>query len=207
MTTRQEQHDYAAEIASHMEGWEYDAEGSRGYDGELMPGVRLAGPGGRALLVSFDYRKKRLTVRGSWPKDGGRYRSARDYRAIEYGQNEPSISASTTRPAQAVARDIGRRLLPDFEKVWQKVQEYISYEKKYRDTVASRKAALAEGLAHVKENQRAADPDKGDFDLGSISKLGWYGNMQVTGGEDGCVTIKLHSLTAERARAVLEALK
>lgn len=207
MTTRQEQHDYAAEIAGHMKGWEYDAEGSRGYDGELMPGVRLAGPGGRALSIFFDDRKKRLTAKGSWPKDDGRYRSAHDYRAIEYGQNEPSISASMTRPAQAVARDIERRLLPDFEKVWRKVQEYISYEKDYRYTVAARKAALSEGLAHVKENQRAADPNKGDFDLGSINKLGWYGNMQVTGGEAGCVTIKLHSLTVEKARAVLEALK
>jgi hypothetical protein len=209
MTTRREFHDFAAEIAGHMDGWNYDAEANKGYDGDLMPGASLAGPGGRALFLRLDDHKGRVEVSGKWPTDKGAYRSARDWYAIDYGQSEPRISASASRGAAAVARDIERRLLPDIEPIWQKVQERIEEQNAYRARVAERCEFLSDGLDYVKENLRAADdPDRGDYDLGSISKLGWYGDMQVTGGEDGnCVAISLHSLTVEQARAVLEALK
>jgi len=108
--------------------------------------------------------------------DGWRY-------SLPYGEHMPSISVRADRPPHAIAREITRRLLPAYEKVW---AHYVAqkaghdaYVGETLDTVARIAGAL--GVADGGPNGRRDGDTERLFRVGNCSDAGFYGDVTVRG--------------------------
>jgi hypothetical protein len=94
--------------------------------------VRLVAPDGRAFSLNNSWSGRgKLHVSGCYPKDGDKYMGPREWGAIGYNEQAPSINVSAEREPGPIARDISRRFLPEYTRVYQaceaKRAEHVAY--------------------------------------------------------------------------------
>lgn len=86
---------------------------------------------GRKMFLRFDRNgisdtsPDRIEISGSWPSytlpgGGPRICTPRDCGAISYNSKSPEISCNPERGANAIAKDMRRRFLPEFERLYDK---------------------------------------------------------------------------------------
>lgn len=127
----------AVSLLAHLPGWTIAAER---FDDQ--PFTELARADGATIMVCVDrwIPKGRVEFSGRWPRfaDGSQYHDSKPI---------PRISCSASRGAKVLAREITRRLLPDYE------------------------AAYAEAIAYVRQHDAAAD-EAGNVAARLVSALG-----------------------------------
>jgi len=180
----------APQIAAALgPGWTVDATAD-------TPGAHLAHPDGRRLFLHVPYNARgRLAIRGVYPPVDSVY--GRDADPVE-------ITVSVTRPAEAVAREITKRLLPAYEpRLTHAVARAArrAAEQAQRDEVADR-------LRQALPGTRVITPDRHHYPrlaLSLHSRPGaWQGSGEVYPG--GTVQLTLHNVPADLAVALLKTL-
>lgn len=133
-------------IAALLNGEHFSVEPSE--EGERHY-VRLSAPDGRSFTLNSTWSGRgKLHVSGSYPRDGERYMGPREWGAIGYNEQAPSINVSAEREPGPIARDIARRFLPEYTRVYRACVAKQQEQAAYRSTVngiAEQLAALIPG--------------------------------------------------------------
>jgi hypothetical protein len=180
----------APQIAAALgSGWIVDAAAD-------TPGVNLAHPDGRRLFLHVPHNTPgRLAISGVYPPADPAY--GRDADPVQ-------ITVSLTRPAEAIGREITRRLLPGYELGLAHAlaqAQRRAQERAQRDQVVERLCQALPGTRPITA-ERHHSPK---LALSLHSRPGsWQGSGEVYPG--GTVHLTLHRLPADLAAALLEAL-
>jgi hypothetical protein len=169
---------------------------------EPYPTQYLKGPNEAELAIrieTYGSRKGRVEVHGNFHI--GRNREFIDVREWNHGTSErcklPEISVSGTRGAEAIAKEIKRRFLPEYLPLLQKAIDKRDAANSYEDKTRANLTALATIVnAHVPTER---DRTTASFYHNDRA----YGNVQCSGDS---VTLKLCSLTMKQAERILTLL-
>lgn len=171
------------------DGWAVETTTDRDTGRAYTHIAYLTGPNGERLSVRVGQHDIRGTVAiaGTYP-DG-----ARD---VYPDPKRISARARDDRPGQAIAREITRRVLPEYGPELSRVREAIARNGRARDA----RARTAAELATLAGGRVSAEGAEVTVRAGEV-----WGRINVdhdgTGGR-----IELHSLTTEQLRAVLRAV-
>jgi hypothetical protein len=199
MTTMQE--DYAAERARKIatlraltaaiakalgEGFQAKEDKELEHVGE----IRHAD--GRCINLNSSWyeRQRRLNVSGDYPRDegnNGSYSDPKSWGAIAYNESPPSITVSADRSPEAIARDIQRRFLPEYTRIYNLCIEKRNERNAARSGYLSKAETILKALGKRRAEIVGA-PDNTHVDL-RYSDSG-YGKLTET-------SIDLHSLSFE----------
>lgn len=169
----------AAEVAPLLgDGWTFK-------DDPQHFGGTVLGPDEADLFFRMD--GKRLVISGSYPD--GAYNKA-------YGYETHRITVSPGRPAEAIAKEVQRRLLPHYLPTLATVLRRIQ---QHDEGVDGQRRAAAELAAIVGEEPRESEV------YVSLHQHGTYGKVRVLHGGDR-VSLELSSLDVDRAKRVLAIL-
>lgn len=198
-----------ASIATHLDGWAYqetELPGDHWYGSHFRYEIRNQDGHSFDLRILSGADRGKVQVTGNWPRrdetPGASYVTPSEVR-----ESSPSIKRSLDRGYQAIARDIVKRFLPEYVRVYGKIQERIRADREYSGRKASNWATITQsGFVvnprerngeHVAEVRIAGERERYDYSAG-------YGDVRMTG--DDSVEIKLNSLPVETALRVLRAL-
>jgi hypothetical protein len=168
---------------------------------EPYPTQYITGPNEAELSIrieTYGARKGRVEVSGNFHI--GRNRQFVDVR--EWNGSErtklPEISVASERGAQAIAKEIKRRFLPEYLPLLAKAiarrDESNTYEDKSRANLAT--------LAAIVNARVPAERDRTSTSFYHNDRA--YGDIQVSGDS---VTLKLSSLSVEQAKQILALVK
>jgi hypothetical protein len=160
------------------------------------PGAHIAHPDGRRLFLRVPWNAPgRLAISGVYPPVDSVY--GRDADPVQ-------ITVGLTRPAEAVAREITRRLLPAYEPLL----AHAVAQTQRRDGEQAQRGRAAEQLCQALPGTRLLTVDRHHYPklaLSLHSRPGsWQGRGEVYPG--GTVHLTLHGLPADLAVALLETL-
>jgi hypothetical protein len=191
----------ARSIAKHLApDWTYRprkplAEGEYPQLGEYIDCTGKAGP---ALWLHYNWRdESRIVVSGEYPRGTDRQIPTR------HNETLPEITISASRSPEALAKDIVRRFIPDYIKLWDDFQNRVKADLDYhqgQDATLERLAVA--GGVKVESIKCFADRNG----RGRISG-GLFGGVwgEVEAYPDS-VTLKLHSLSVEQAEKIIALL-
>jgi hypothetical protein len=187
----------AQAVAENLEGtWSRrpPKKQANGYD---QVGEYIDGPDGATLWLHRFWRdESRIVVSGDWPRTAGGQLPKR------YSEKLPSITVADSRSPQAIARDITRRFLPDYQAKLAEFRQRVADDNAYHKAVADLSARMAKALGLEVTDMKTQR--EGQLRLyGALSGDAW-GDIEVSRDS---VTLKLHSLTPEKAEAILGLLK
>lgn len=150
---------------------------------------------GRELSMSIETygaRKGRIEIRGALPR-----RDAKgDY--YDTGLKAPSIGVSGDRGVDAIAREVQRRLLPDYEPLFQRASEAIARRNEYLTATTDTVGAIVQAVPGLEWSVRSESSASFDVPSG-----GGYGDIQAHGDN---VTFESRSLTRDQVIRMLKAL-
>lgn len=104
-------------IADHLDGWSF-REPPEDWDGWTAV---LEGPHGMGLEIRRSSRNEPGTIEGVFPKLPG----DKDPYLTQEDKERCRIGATLTRPPHVLARDIERRLLPDYAQIFARVSPQV----------------------------------------------------------------------------------
>ena len=187
----------AKAIAKHLPGsWRLDTTNTR-------PCEVLLGENGKGICVGTQWNQKgKLRVYGLYPKSelAGSY-GAVERAVLSYKESAPEIGITATREPEAIAREIVRRFLPEYEALFAKCVERVKdLEAEHR-----RRVALQERVIAAIGEPRRGRQDKPTEGLHLWFPDGWNVSGDVEVSSPDWVSIKM-SLDPERAVAILRFL-
>lgn len=180
MTDKQTARQIAREVAPLLgEGWVFDDRDSAG--------ASIAGPDDAELFFYLGYGSKgKVTISSSYPN--GTYQKVWKYDRFEIG-------VSVSRGAAVIAKEIQRRLLPDYLPELARVRQAIADH----DAAEARRDSVAEVLGKIVGSEARG----GEIRL--YHSGGYHGAINVGHGGDN-VRIELGGLSSEQAELILSAL-
>jgi hypothetical protein len=180
-------YELATRIATHMPGpARWTAKRRISPDGEELPQsadlVRDLDGAAVSLCVGGYRNEGRVTFRPSWPKYAdGRYYTPRAY---------PSITCSAERPAKALAREIERRLLVDYDPAYRAALDAI----RASDAAATEAWSAAERIARCVGAELPRETNHNQQRNGEA--------VQIHGGPSNVYRLKVHPAYADRPTSV-----
>ena len=194
MTTRDQAaqtHAYADAVAKALgDGWAYAQ--NRDADGKPPWFATITRPDGAGLHLSREYRTGRYQWSGTYPRDT----KGQDH--MPYNATRPSITTSPDKAPEQAARDVTRRLLPEYLALLEQCQARVAQANDYATTTARNAAKLAAMLNTVPDER----PRNGDACV-RFHRGEYYGDVTVNGES---IRIDVRSLTVEQAARVLRVL-
>ena len=140
--------------------------------------------------------KGRISINGVFPEnEGGK---TRDYVFAYNESKDISISVSREKSAEAIVKDITRRLLPVYQEKLIKAHQLIEQWSTY----ANKKAANMKALKGSKPSED--ELKRSEYSIRGAADGQAWGTVKVY---DDTATIEIHSLTIEQAKKVLAVLK
>lgn len=182
----------AAAIADELRaGWTLDVP-SKDADGDDNGYRNVSNTDGRSFSLYASLWGKhdgKVTVSGNFS-----YGDRELGLSFPYGKSQPKISVSMDRGAETIAKEITRRFLPDYDRLFAEISETVRVQTAERD----RKTGVVGRLAAV----AGANPNR-------IKPNGFavYFGMELPNVEVtvyGTVSIKLDNLTEEMAAEILK---
>jgi hypothetical protein len=186
-------------IAPHLPGWTVQEK-----QGEEYPGYRFALVDATGRRIVMEPNKGKLHIWGHWPLPGADNRSLtpRDVR-----EDSPAVNVSKEKTPEQIARDISRRFLPEYIRIWDKLAAHKAEGEAYDNRRAANWQRITDSglvIPHRREDAQSAEVRiKGNN--GGFNYDAGYGDIAMS-SEDG-VTLKLQSLPIDTALRVLRALK
>lgn len=195
--TDQQKHDLARKVATALgPDWKYS---NPDRDGQIAHWVHVVHKDGYGICLSGgNTRNNPLHISGNYPPKAS------------YGNDRPSINASTDKTPEQIAKDIQRRLLPDYIALWTKVTTDLKRHEDFEQT----QARIAKDLFAMVPDINLAAGSKKSFHnprSGETAPIGFtfyrdnhegYGDLSVN--SENSVDVKLHSLPLDLARQVLK---
>jgi hypothetical protein len=161
---------------------------------------------GRTIGLYFDH--DRIEVSGAWPMERDtlgamRTMRPRDLGVINYNEEEPRIGCSASKGAEAIAKDIKRRFLPAFTRIYDACVERIAKNEEHGNIALKAARELCKRFGSLKDL-------KGEGQAASF----WHsetGAVTVNAWNDGRVSVafahRLTGLTIEQAEQILRVLQ
>lgn len=170
-----------AEIARHLDGWELGPDEDQSHWREKE---NLTNGKGAQIHLWRNEDSPRIEVRGHYPGNGYVYRNA------------PQITVGFKRDAEAIARDIGRRFIPPYLKLY---AEEIESKRIAEKAKAGREKA-AGTLAKILDEEQKGESVHIFIDLGGdLNAI--YGDFTVR-NPDGDTDVKLNGVPLKAAKAI-----
>jgi hypothetical protein len=188
-------------VAAHLPGWHVTESDNEylGYRFKLEDGT------GHRVTLESSRTKGTWHVSGHWPQ---RTANGSYYVPSDVREESPSINVSTAKSHEQIARDISRRFLPEYVRIYALLTAKATEQNDYETRRAANWQRIAGSgyvktwdASHLKEQGKiyidGAD-DKTNFDAG-------YGDVNMESADS--VKIELRSLPIDTALRVLEVLK
>lgn len=183
-------------IAAHLAGWRFEDRSEPECSHWDLRYYLVPETGATGMRIGLGIQKDKVNVSGYWPQRGpndGGWTSPHDVR-----ESSNDISCSLSRGYEAIAKDIMRRFLPEYTRVYNKLLEMIANQNAYD----ARRAANWDKLNSPVLEKR--DPRKWKEQTGDLRLKDGYGHIHMV-GEDS-VSIEIRSVSTAMAQAVLNAL-
>ncbi len=183
-------------VAANLPGWTVFTPIDP-HDPECIEGCRLVnGP----YKIDLRIDRGKVEVSGYWPQapNNGPTTSPRDVH-----ETGPEISCSLSRGPEAIARDITRRFLPEYVRIFAKCQERIDAHVAYESRKAANwaKLCLASPVVQTWRGSMQREDPRGDLLLGEVG----YGRVQMYG--DTTVKFELTGISVDQAIVILKAIE
>lgn len=190
-------HDLVEMVARHLDGWEYTRPPK---SGDIPPWPTVNGPDGQKIYFRSGYQLEgRLSISGSYARDKSGYNhSPGKYRREDMGNPTDSITVSGTKTPEQIARDIERRLLPGYQKLF----NYAAKQVKEADNA---KAAADKNINEIGEifnvEPHGQGKDTVHLRQDSMPGGGWV-DFTVESSGSTCIEMKYisHDLAVKIAR-------
>lgn len=192
-------------VAAHLPGWHVTESDDEylGYRFKLEDGL------GHRVTIESARERGKWHVSGYWLGTPGAGANGRYLTPSDVSESYPSINLSQAKTPEQIARDIARRFLPEYLRIFAKLEAKQAADNDY-DTRRARnwKRITDSGyvkyhaLPHLKE--RADVRIKSNAD-GSTNYDAGYGEVHMESVDS--VRLELRSLPVETALAVLELLQ
>lgn len=176
----------AAHLPADAGAWKVDTDHAD-YGDRAPHLVRADGVTLWAHTVTYGPGAGRLEISAGVP-EGASY-SDGDTR-----DKRPSVTVDPTRPADTLAKDIGRRLIPAAVTYWETVSARIAAREARQGTAE----ALATELGAIMRTSAREGRDGHIWTVSTPDGVGSFGHVETYDGET--VTVELRGLSAARAR-------
>jgi hypothetical protein len=190
---RQRYHTLYTRIAELLPGWTVETRNDANYNSHF----RLIDGQGHVISLNLPSGADRgkVHISGHWPQNGqyGPFCSPSEVR-----EDSPSINCSLSRGYESIARDIQKRFLPEYLRIFVKCQERIAADNAYE----ARKAANWQKL--VDTGLILGKLHCGEW-RGGVAMNAGYGDVRMSSADS--VQLDLRSLPIETAIRILRALK
>lgn len=169
-------------------------------------GWSLAGPEEQNLRIGTVWNQEgRLTISGTYPSEVDAQGQRQDYgaQAVRYDETRPSITVAQDREPAAIAREITRRLMPEYTRI---LTEAKRRREQHRAYVAGC-LSIIDRLAKVcPDYTKIVKPHSGGENYLNIAGPDheFYGDIKPHG--DGTVSVTVRGITVESAEALLRSL-
>lgn len=170
----------AVEIAARLPGFRMERE--KDDDNHV---TTLLHEDGRAINISAPSYPH--SDRGKLAISGYFTREQREQRS--YDDTEQRIMVSASRGAVVIAKEIARRLLPEYTAMWEKRVQRVAEATKYANQSLNNACLIAQALG-----EKRPEKDSFRFFQGEV-----YGDVQVSGMS---IKIEARCLTLEQALAI-----
>lgn len=191
-------------VAKHLEGWTVkvdNLEVDNCYRYKIIDGK------GHALSLDFgrySVQRGKVHVSGYWPLKGEHgFSSPSDVR-----ETSPSVNIALDKGHEKIAKDITRRFLPDYFRVYAKIEEKIAADNAYADRKGQNWRRMVDAGLITNPRERSGGDPCGDARVKGQDGYNYdagYGTVTMSG--ENSVTIELRSLPVDTAIRVLKALK
>jgi hypothetical protein len=190
-------------VASHLSGWAAFSESRNGNETLGIRNTTISGMGVH-LKIEDGANRGKVLVTGEWPQDGpnGAYMPPSSVQ-----ENSPSIRVALARGPEAIAKEITKRFLPDYIRIWHlckgKLDNNLAYEKRKLDNWA--RIAKKVYQPHERNGEPRASIRVGPSNVrgGRNLDLG-YGDIYME--SENSVRLDIWSLPVSIALAVLDLL-
>lgn len=98
-----------------------------------------------------------ISIHGNWPKDVDGRES--------FPRNSPSINVAAAKDPEKIAKDINRRFMPEYDKLWDEQAEIVQRHRDYADLTERTAAALEAAGARRSERSMQNGADKSNITL------------------------------------------
>ena len=191
----------AQQIADALDGWQVS-------DDQPTSNVQLDGPAGAGLYLSEPYWEKgRVVVGARWPHAdiNGQRETFQPYFS-SYGSNPtkaPCITCAASRGAEAIAKDIERRFLPQYLPLYEQQAERMIATLEsaaYRRDILDRLNATGfmQGTVHL-----TVSPPEIVFDKGYLRTGGSYAKFAISTYQGLKVSAEIRDLTLEQTETII----
>lgn len=182
-------------VAANLPGWRVERNPDNDEAEYRLRLVNLAAPTQRIALelTGAGKHRGRVVVSGYWPRTPqSAFTSPRDVR-----EDTPTITVDSGKPHEQIAKDIKRRFLPEYQRIFEKIEAKIAQDLLYESTKdANFNSLLAAGPSILK---RGYGTQKAVLDIGE----GWGG---VEMESSSTVKIELRSIPIELALRLIATL-
>jgi len=120
---------------------------------------RIEGPDSQALFLSNTWGPKGMLHVSGWTPDGIDHNTQ-----VRVGQL-PSINISLTKTSEQMAKDISRRLLPEYQQLLTKLFEQHRTDTEYKNGVEKMQRAVSDVLGVPFREGREVISGRGSFDV------------------------------------------
>lgn len=180
-------------IAEHLEGWTYQPP-------KNSHTAYIASSNGATIVMSFDWKgKTKLCIRGEYPRHKGY-----EYPPLPYNEKRPSIGVSANKDPEQIAKDISRRLLPQYTNEYEEglrlVRIHTENDKKITQQI-SELQALIPGSELFDKDHRKCLRVYTDTYSGEIEPNCYFDDAEKT-----TIDIHLRRLPLRTAKEMLRAL-
>lgn len=152
-----------AAIAKHLEGFRPDGREDLGHMGQMTH------PDGRCInlfMRGYGADAGRAEVTGDYPKDRqGSYQGPREWGVIGYKEDLPRISVNASRDPEAIAKDIARRFLPEYSRLYAACLVKKTEREEYRDDKKQQAEQILAALGKKRPAEIVGEPDNTHVDL------------------------------------------
>jgi hypothetical protein len=191
-----EKEQLAAAIASHLKTrgpWRVT---------RVSPNPYLVSDQGPGLWLSFGgySQKGRISVHVLWPEN---HKGQRPFPYFNPGESAPSITVADTKSAEAIAKDIERRFLPEMLPLWDKQSEHLVNESHAAHTREANMYRLAEAIGgSVWRDEH--EPTRMGIRIPQLPGKPYIFNLQVS---DTSVDLDLRSVSVDDAIYIIRKLQ
>ena len=196
--------DLAQKIADALDSWQVS-------NSQPTSNIQLDGPAGAGLYLRTPYwEKDRVVVGARWPTAdvNGQHETFQPYFS-SYGPNPtkpPRITCAIARGAEAIAKDIERRFLPQYLPLYEQQVERMTAtleDAAYRCHILDRLNATGRLGGHI---NTTVSPPEITFDDGYLKSGGSYAKFTISTYQGLKVSAELRDLTLEQTEAIIRLL-
>lgn len=193
------------EIAALLNGTVVDSDYHRSAAFVLIDGASDHTQGPAFYLHAFEYTGK-LNIRPVWPRDE-RQGTITPRQFLPYDERDTwteSINISASKSSQQIARDIERRLLPEYRQLHAQAVAHIQKYESHREGKREARNRIARALPGSETGPVWANADHKD---GAVRYNGGAFTVNVeVGNAEYVYKIEIHSLSVDQAEQVMQLL-